>query len=260
MREKKKVWDDHPSLKSSNKKNERLKPTTINTRLRTLKAQFNFWYKNHFISENLAEKIKLLKTEKEIKPFKDEDARRILAVVEKETKYSELRNYVIILLLIDTGVRIEQLLNVKMSDVDLVRREIYLSAEKSKTRDDHILLFSPKTKLWLDALIKENNKYNFKEDNYLFVNVKTGEKYQSDAFRKALKRYSEIAGLKGLTLSPHMFRYFFATTFIKNGGDIFELKELLNHKNVQTTIRYVSTSKEHIKNSHLKYSPINQIT
>ncbi|MFX0560990.1 tyrosine-type recombinase/integrase [Tepidibacillus infernus] len=111
----------------------------------------------------------------------------------------------------------------------------------------------------LEALIKENKKYNFKEDNYLFVNVKTGEKYQLDAFRKALKKYSEIAGLES-TLSPHMFRHYFATSYIKNGGDIFELKELLNHKNVQTTIRYVTSNKEHIKNSHLKYSPINQIT
>lgn len=251
----KSVWSNHPTLHRHGK-DSLLKPTTINTRLRTLKCLFNHLYENGLIKENFASRIKLLETDTEIKTFSQEDIERLLAQfgpLHKINKYSELRDYTIILLLIETGTRIEQLLSIEIQNIDMIHKQISLSAQSSKGRQQHKIYFSNATARAIELLI-EISKERRNNNTFLFL-THEGSKFNSDTFRKELKKYASKAGIKGVRVSPHTFRHFFAITYLNNGGSLPALMKLLDHKDITTTMRYLDLSHHKIQESFLAYCP-----
>ena len=254
MKNEKVVWDDHKDLcKTSNKKG--LAPATINCRLRSLRALFKFWFDNGFVEEDISSKIKLLKDETTFNKLGREEVNRLLVQPEKKKKYTDLRDFVLMLLLIDIGPRISHILSVKMEDIDLATQEICLPAGTSKKREEQVQFFSEKTAWWINHLMKLNVARGF-PDSFLFLTISGGQ-YQDDTFRKRLKKYAKQAGIsKKVRVSPHSFRHYVATNAHENGASVFEMQLMLGHSSIEATKRYVSTDKKQLKKIRRKYSAV----
>lgn len=248
----KKVWDDHPSL-FKERSHETISPSTINTRIRTLNCLLKFWFENKFLDKKLS--IKLIPKKDEVLNAPTEaEINRIVAQFDPKRleNYYDLRNYVIILLLIDTGLRISELLSITTECVNMVQREINLTPYNAKSRREHTVYFKNKTALHLEILLQNNKEYGF-HDDCIFLSLK-GVQLSDGAFRKALGLYIKDTKLES-NITPHKFRDYFATTFINNGGQVPKLQKLLDHKDITTTVKYLKFSNEDIKSAYHKFSP-----
>ncbi|MDN4524398.1 tyrosine-type recombinase/integrase [Fictibacillus fluitans] len=241
----------------SHMKNEvGLSPVTINVRLRTLKCFLKFVFEEGYIEDNIAASIKLLKTEEDaIDVLTDDHIMRLLKTINRD-EYTGFRDYVLIMLLIDTGIRIGEATTLTSQDIDLVQKSIYLQAKNVKTRKGRHIPFSNKIAKLLQELIKFNECHFV--SNEIFLSV-YGTPFQKRSIQKRLKQYKDKAGIKNVRVSPHSFRHYFAKNYILSGGDPFTLQLILGHSSMQMIRVYIQMNKSDTKLQHNKYSPIGKL-
>jgi integrase/recombinase XerD len=167
------------------------------------------------------------------------------------------RDYALILLLFDTGLRRTEAASINISDVKFDRGNIIV--RKAKRDNDRIVPFNePLQKVlqnWLDVHPNKNS------DN-LFVTLRGEFKGLSPRrVNGILVRWLRIAELKnGEQVTPHGLRRAFATYFSDSGGDMFILKDILGHSKIETTKAYVINTGKRLKQQHQKYSPLKLLT
>jgi integrase/recombinase XerD len=232
-----------------------LSVNTINIRLRTLRVMCRFWYSEGYLSANPMEKIKLLKSDSvdDLTGFTDTEIKKLLGAVDTR-QYSGFRDKIIMLLLLDTGIRINELVNIRIEHLDTKRLTLTIPAEVAKNRKSRDIPVSRKVMKMITELHEENKQY-FDEQDYVFLTA-YGEPMIPDTFRRRLWKYAEEAGVERAT--PHMFRHTFSREYLLNGGDIFTLQRILDHADITTTRRYIQLDTEHIKTQHTKYSPVSR--
>ena len=226
--------------------------TSINACITHLKVFFNYLIGKDIIAINPLAKIKKGRVdEKPIIPFSPEQVKLILKQPDK-SKYVGFRNYIIMLLFADTGVRISEALNIKVKDVD----QNYIILTHTKNRKPRYLKLSDNTvkelKRFLDTYLDDN------KDDYLFLN-QDGTQLQKRTVQDFVKKYGEQAGIKGVRLSPHTFRHFFAMSCIKNNMSTSELRQRLGHETLYTVEKYLHWTKEDIVNND-SYSPLQEMS
>lgn len=228
-----------------------LSPHTINIRIRSLQAMCNFWVKEGYLEESPMKNIRQLKTDNnEVKSFTDEEIRKLLSGLNSR-KFAEWRDKILILLLLDTGMRINEACSLKFEDLDTKQSFIFVQAENEKTRRGRIVPVDRKLMSQLIELYEESCSY-FGETEFIFMNA-YGEPYNTRTFRKRLERLRKKVGVRKAT--PHMFRHTFIRDYLLNGGDLFTLQKIVGHSDIQTTKKYVQVDHNHIKQQHEKYSP-----
>ncbi len=146
---------------------------TINNYIRNLRVFFNWLEREFLIQKNPMEKVRQLKAARNAKEYlTDEDVRKLFSHLDK-SYFSEHRDYIMILLMLDSGMRLGECSCLLVSDLDLTRRQILLRAEITKGRKDRTVYFSPKTERALRRWIQYKDRYA--ETDYLFpVRNKTG--------------------------------------------------------------------------------------
>lgn len=150
-------------------------------------------------------------------------------VITKVSKYLSLKNQLILYLFYDTGVRLNELVNIEYKNVDLENRRIYLS--KTKTNNPRWIFFSEKTKKLATQFLKNNT---FKK--YLFE-LPNGEHITCNSIESIFKRIRQK--LKIERFSPHRLRHSLSTELYENGADLILISRILGHSNVDTTKRYL---------------------
>ena len=160
------------------------------------------------------------------------------------TKPIDYRNIAMLETLYATGMRISELVNLKISNIDFNEYTIRVYGKGNKER---IVPINEKSHDTLENYI--NNYRNFllksKSSEYVFIN-NLGSRISRQGFFKILKKICDEAGIKK-TVSPHTLRHSFATHLLNNGADIRVIQELLGHSNLTTTQIY-----SHLANSKLK--------
>jgi integrase/recombinase XerD len=242
-------WDDHPT--SPNGK-VGLSTRTVNNNIRILKIFFTHLVKERVITQSPMDAIGYQKEEKDtFEVFTDDDVLKLLAAPNKRI-YTGLRDYTMMLVLCDTGLRIKELTSLRVSDVDLKLRQITVRAEISKTKTTRIIPISKTTAKEIERLIKF---MNVSDDDYLWL-TQFGERYYADSFAKMLHKYAEKAGVENARVSPHTFRHYFAVKFLRSGGDPIALARILGHTSLNMTQVYVRYSKADLHEQHDKASPV----
>ena len=140
------VYDDK-TIKTNNPQNRKdfektVSNITINNYIRNIKVFFNYCYCKDYINVNVASKVKFLKTKRKAKEYIDDKEFKTLIKAIDITKYSEYRDYVIIQLLIDTGMRLGETLAIEIDNIDIENRTILLSADITKGKKDRYVFFS----------------------------------------------------------------------------------------------------------------------
>ncbi len=155
-------------------------------------------------------------------------------------------------LLYSSGLRVSELTNLKLRNIDFDENLIRFIGKGNKER------ITPVGKVSVYFLKKylETTRYKIEgesKNDYVFLN-KYGNKISRQGFWKILKKYAKKINLNK-NLHPHIFRHSFATHMLKRGADLRTVQELLGHSDISTTEIYTNLDKEHIKDTYFKYHP-----
>ena len=247
-------FENHRFVKDKYKK-VGLSPSTINTRLKTLRTLFNTLVTEKIIPHNPMEGVQNVEEpQEEIVILTDEELKRILAVP-NQRNYSEFRDYVLMIYLIDSMSRISEALGLKIHNFDYETRTVIIPATIAKNRKSRIIPIQEQTARLLRELIIENQT-DF-DSEYIFL-TNYGGKMNPSYFRQRLVKYAKRAGIKK-RVYPHVLRHTAATMFLENGGDIRHLQKLLGHSDMRMVQRYTHLSKSSLMNQHAKYSALNNV-
>lgn len=226
-------------------------PATFNLPYEYLHCFFNWAVEYDYISVNPL-KLTGLKKKKNVSKIKNiptEIINKLLKSLDLKT-YTGLRDYCIILLTLDTGIRPCEAFGLLLDDVQLDYQYIVITAENSKTRTKRILPLSFQT----CEVIRKLMAIRIETwPEYLFLTV-DGKKLSTKTWEDRMELYSNKVSYK---ICPYDFRHTFALLYLKNGGDVFSLKVLMGHSSISTTQLYVNFSNDDIKEQHIKKSPVN---
>ena len=227
---------------------------TINSYIRELRVFFNWLDEDYKLKRNPMQKIRLLKVNRKARDFiNDEDFKKLVSQLDK-SYYPEHRDFAMIMLMIDTGMRLGECTTVLMTDLHLAAHKICLRAETTKGRKDRVVFFSPKTETVLRRWIRFKDRYV--ESDYLFPIKAHGGHVNVSNFETNFKKYLRRAGLND-TLTPHCLRNNFAKRCLMSGMDIYTLSKILGHSSVKITEEaYLDLTDDDLGKRYQHYSPV----
>lgn len=229
--------------------------TTINNYIRNIKVFYNYLYNNHLIKPNPVSRVKQLNNHRKPLEFiSDEDFLRFLKCFDN-SKFHEFRDSTLCQLLLDTGMRISETLEIKLDDVDFIRKTIFLIGDITKGNKSRMVFFSNEMSKILKRWLAFKDRY--RDSEYLFCTHK-GNTLKVNNFEKNFKNYCARVGLKNI--HPHVLRNNFAKRFLKQSGDIYTLSKILGHSSVTVTEKaYLDLDDEDLRQNYIPYSPLEQI-
>ena len=223
-----------------------INPRSVNRKISTLKTYFKFLIREGELIENPMIKVVAPKSKKRLPIFIEEDQiKSLLNEVQFESGFIGQRNKLIIELFYVTGIRLSELINIKISDVDFSNQSIKVLGKRNKER---IIPLSFSMINSLDNFIKNNHKYHF-----LFTNLDGVKLYAKLVYRIVNKYIAKISSVN--KKSPHILRHTFATHMLNNGADINAIKELLGHANLSATQVYTHNTIEKLKTVYKQAHP-----
>ncbi|MEW9989374.1 tyrosine-type recombinase/integrase [Clostridium butyricum] len=226
---------------------------TVNNYLRNIKVYFTWLYDSEVIKKNPTVQIRPYKHSRKPKSeIKDVDFNKLIKSLDL-TSFAEYRDYVILQLLMDTGMRIGETLNLKMEDVIIDKKSIFIPAEIAKGRKDRYVFFSTIMQGILRKWIDYKERYF--DTEYVFISTR-GSNFNVMNFEKNLKKYCIRARIAE-SITCHQIRNNFARRFLLSGGDIFILSKILGHSSVTVTEQaYLDVTSEDIRKSYQRFSPL----
>jgi len=212
---------------------------TLNRKLSSINAFFDFCYKSQFLSEKT--KLRLSKIPKLLPRFLSyEDIQKGLELIDRST-WIGLRDYALILFLYASGARISEALEISRNDID----GEWLHIRHAKGEKERIV---PLADVASQAIDRYLNMSGFDKD-YLWCNYRGGRLSRISAY-KITQKY--------LGVSPHVLRHSYATSLITGGADLRVVQELLGHASLLTTQIYTHIQKEDLKNTVVVHHPISK--
>lgn len=223
---------------SQRDRNPNISNATLNKFIGTLKTVLLY-------SSNIELKFSKLKEQKKIIPTVSLIiSNRIFNYYQKNMKdKNTFRNYVFLKLLLDTGLRLSEIINIKLYNIDFITSSIHVRV--TKTDVDRYVCFTESTRNLLNKFIVTNSI-----NNYIFYDFKTNNKMTTSSVESFIYRLKKKLNI-GENITPHKWRHTFATNYLKNGGDLETLRLLLGHSNLKTTQKYLHLNKQDIINNYM---------
>jgi len=231
---------------------DKIKVVSINTRLRAIKAFFNYLDKNKLLySENPTKNIKQLRDrQKIVETLDDNEIVEVARHIKLQKTFVGYRDIAIFLLMIDTGIRLSECIGIKTDDV----RGNKIIIRNTKNLKERTVYPTSKTQDAIDKYMKLRGQLHHK---FLFVNNED-EPLQRRSVQTRFEKYKEQLKFKK-QLSPHVFRHTYAKRSIMSGMDAFSLAALLGHSDLTVTKRYVALWGEDLEEKAKKFSSINRL-
>ena len=228
-------------------------PKTINRKISSLKTFFNFCVRENYINSNPLLKIKSLQGPQKLPPLLSESSLENLFDLEGvfDTNFKGIRDRLILELFYQTGIRLSELINIRLTDVSFTNLELRVIGKRNKQR---IVPLTNALATLLNTYIKKrdtefpNNKIHF-----LFVSNNGKKSYAKMVYRIVHYHLSLVSSVQ--KKSPHVLRHAFATHLLNRGADLNAIKELLGHTSLLSTQVYTHVSSEKIKRAYKKSHP-----
>ena len=226
--------------------------TSVNRALSSIKGFYNWLVYNNYLSVNPSELLESPKIGRKLPVhISEEDVEKILNAP-KLSINKGVRDKTILELLYATGLRISELTNLKLNQIDLTRGIVRVMGKGNKER---IIPIGETALTWLNNFIN-NYRQDFilnKNNNYIFLNRK-GDQLSRKFCWSLITSYSKKV-LPSKKISPHSLRHAFATHLLNNGADLRSVQMLLGHSSLSTTQIYTHVAKERLINFHSKHHP-----
>ncbi|ACK60767.1 TPA: tyrosine-type recombinase/integrase [Bacillus cereus] len=230
------------------KSKQLMKVTTINTRLRALRSFYNFLDKNKLIDKNPMKNIKLLRDrQKTIETLDNQEIEKLIKTIRKQKTFVGFRDEVILLVFLDTGVRLSELVGINVEDV----RYNKLIIRRTKNLFERTVYLSDTTQERLESYIKVRGEV---ATNKLFISQDNKE-LNPHSIQTRLTKYGKEAKISK-RVSPHTFRHTMAKRMIVSGLDAFSLMHLLGHTDITVTKRYVNLWGQDLEQKHKEYGAL----
>jgi integrase/recombinase XerD len=231
-------------------------PATINIRVRTMRSFLRYAFEDkQWISEPIHKRFKPIKAPIDVvEAFPVEEFRRLVGAID-DTTYTGFRTKVITFVLLDTLVRVCELVDIKRQNVDLKTMSIRLEAADTKTRVGRVVPISARTAKLISEYMAETEDFC---SDYVFLTYE-GEPISESTVRDNLRVYGQVAQIKNKRVSPHTLRHTGALFYIMNGGDPFSLQRILGHSHMNMVRRYVQMTNMDVQNQHSVHSPLNYV-
>lgn len=227
-----------------------LSSRTISHNISSLKSFYNYLKIIDLLSYNPVSEIDRPKLEANVPTYLTLEEVSSLLNIKVENEYNA-RDKAILELLYSSGIRISELTNIELSNLDFDECLIRIMGKGRKER------IIPLGDYAIDALhdyiYNYREKLNKKNSTYIFLNNR-GDKLSRQFIFKTIKNYAIKKGIKK-NISPHTLRHTFATHLLKNGADLRIIQELLGHENLATTQIYTHLSNDKLKSDYKEYYP-----
>lgn len=227
------------------------KPATISRSIASMKAFYHYMEKERRIAADPAEKLKAPKIEKKMPTILTTEEVNRLLEQPGGTSPKELRDKAMLELLYATGIRVSELISLRVGDVNL-KMEYLTCADMHKER---IIPFGSIAKEALSRYLEQGRPKLATDDTeeWLFTNC-SGGAMSRQGFWKLIKSYGRKAGIE-TEITPHMLRHSFAAHMVSNGADLKSVQEMLGHSDISTTQIYTQMNANRIREVYVKAHP-----
>lgn len=223
---------------------------SISRIISALKSYFKYLQKENIIKDNPLELITSPKLEKKLPKYLTiNEIEKILNAVKLDNKIG-IRDAFILELLYVSGIRVSELTNIKLGDIDDNENKIKIMGKGSKER---IVFYGTRCRSLLNKYLSIRNQFLKYPSDYLVLS-NTGRKINPREIRNIINRIKLRAGVD-MNISPHTFRHTFATHMLNEGADLRSVQELLGHENLSTTQIYTHLTNEKLRRTYLNTHP-----
>ena len=233
-------------------KSDGLKPSSISRHIVSIRKFFEYLLQEGLVSEDPSALIHSPKIWKNIpETLSTKEVTTLLSYISSLKNYRHaFRDKVMIELSYACGLRVSELVNLKLNSIYFEESYIQVTGKGQK---DRLIPINKSTLIIIDEYIKtERLKYNI-DDNHLFLSQH--KKFLTrQRIWQIIKKHIKNAGITK-NISPHTLRHSFATHLLENGGTLRAIQEMLGHSNISTTEIYTHIEKNRLKNIHEKFHP-----
>ena len=224
-----------------------LKSSSVNRKISTIKSFFIFLLKKKHILVSPVEDIEMIKQEKYLPISMSEKEVELLLESPNLNSFIGIRDRAMIEMLYATGMRVSELINLKITDIDHNRLVVKVMGKGSKER---LIPYGEVASDYLNLYLKNRKEIN---SNEIFLSNR-GKKITRSAFWNRIKLYLKKENLKE-SISPHTLRHAFATHLLNRGADLRSVQILLGHSDLSTTQIYTHIAKQRLGEILKKHHP-----
>lgn len=225
--------------------NKKYSSRTISRKLSAIRSFYKYEVNKGVIKDNPCLLISNPKVEKKLPNYLSYNEIETMLEVPDTFKNNSLRDKLIIEILYSTGIRVSELVNINVKDIDFYNNQILILGKGNKER---YVIFGNTLKDMLKEYISIKN-----DSEYLITN-KYNKKMSTRSIEEIVKKIVKIDGIKN-KVTPHTIRHTFATHMLNEGADLRVVQELLGHENLKTTEVYTHVSNERLRSVYLSSHP-----
>lgn len=244
-------WDEHPNVPTQE---GGLSPYTVRGFVQVLKGFASWLYHEGLTESNLLAVLEFPRTPRRVPPSLSEgDIRRLLQAVNQST-LAGVRDYALLCLFLDTGLRLSEAVGLTMADLHLEEGWVRVMGKGAKER---LAPFGSACQrvLWRWLQVRPQPVIARREAVFLTWD---GRPMTRHAVQEMTRFYGGKAGLP-VKVHPHLLRHTFALNFLRSGGDVLTLQKLLGHSSLEMVRWYVSLTDGDVTAAHRRHSPLDQL-
>ena len=225
--------------------------STVSRTLASLRSYYLFMMQNGVVKSNPTSNLEAPHVEKKIPKILSGEEVELLLEQPKNCDNKGIRDKAMLELLYATGIRVSELINLDVSDVNVPMSFVRCKGGKK----ERIIPMGHQAKDALENYINNVRKYMVKDENEtaLFVNC-SGARLSRQGFWKLIKYYQHIAGIE-TDITPHTLRHSFAAHLLENGADLHSIQEMMGHADISSTQVYSRMMNCKIKDVYAKAHP-----
>ena len=225
--------------------------STVSRTLASLRSYYLFMMQNGVVKSNPTSNLEAPHVEKKIPKILSGEEVELLLEQPKNCDNKGIRDKAMLELLYATGIRVSELINIDVSDVNVPMSFVRCKGGKK----ERIIPMGHQAKDALENYINNVRKYMVKDENEtaLFVNC-SGARLSRQGFWKLIKYYQHIAGIE-TDITPHTLRHSFAAHLLENGADLHSIQEMMGHADISSTQVYSRMMNSKIKDVYAKAHP-----
>lgn len=228
-----------------------VRPRVVRDYFMNIRTMFRWMVEEGYIESNPMDGLKPpISRPDQVQPLTTEQVEALMSAARK-SKYAK-RDEAMLLFMLDTGVRASEICNLHMEDVDVVNKKAIVLGKGNKHR---AVFFGRTTSKALMTYLRAQKR---EDSDRVFITEKS-RAFTPNSLRQMVERLGGAARVAGVRCSPHTLRHTCAIQFLRNGGNVFSLQQMLGHTDLAMTRKYLALAQADIQAQHQAFSPVDRI-